>query len=428
MREDFLHYIWRYKKFDTSDLYTTNHDPVILINSGNYHRLAGPDFFNAQLIIGEQKWAGNVEIHLKSSDWYAHNHEADAAYENVILHVVWEHDVDIFRSDQTEIPVLELRHFVAAETLENFSTLTSPKQWIFCERQLEAIDSFVIRNWLERVYFERLEFKSDTISALVEHTNGDWEAVLFCLLVKNFGLNSNGEAFLKIALQVPFTVIRKESVNPFNLEALLFGYAHLLDEEKEDIYYNALKKQFSLLRQKYQLDEASPLRVAFFKHRPDNFPTIRLAQLASLYASEKQLFSKVIATGELSVLYSIFNVSVSEYWSSHYQFDRTSPQKQKSVSKSFSDLLIMNTIIPVRFAYAKSQGLDVSEILVSLISQIKPETNNIISKFAACRLVAQNALESQALLHLKAHYCDRCRCLECAIGVELLKQTHEQNV
>ncbi|HEX8562548.1 MAG TPA: DUF2851 family protein [Flavobacterium sp.] len=428
MREDFLHYLWKYKKFDTSDLYTTNFDPVIIVNLGDYHQLAGPDFFNAQLIIGGQRWAGNVEIHMKSSDWYAHKHEADPAYENVILHVVWERDVDVYRSDQSEIPVLELRHFVDAEAIENFTTLISQKSWIFCERQLNVIDPFLIRNWLERIFFERLEAKSHTIQTLLERSSGDWEAVLFCMLAKNFGLNTNGESFLKIASQIPFAIIRKECGNSLNLESLFFGYAHLLDEDKEDIYCTELKHRFAVLKQKHQLDDASPLRVEFFKHRPDNFPTIRLAQLAALYAREQQLFSRILAAGQLEDYYDLFHVSVSPYWLSHYQFDRLSPDKQKFISRSFIDLLIINTIIPVRFAYAKYQGSDISETLVGLLSRIKAETNNIISKFAGLDLNARNALESQALLHLKSSYCDRGRCLECAIGVELLKQTHEQNV
>lgn len=195
MKEDFLHYLWKYKKWNTQDLKTTTGDSICISQVGQYLQQAGPDFFNAQMTIGNQKWAGNVEIHLKSSDWYVHHHEKDAAYENVILHVVWEHDTAVFRKDNTELPVLELKNYTDKEVLVNYEQLTIPKSWIFCEKQLSDLDDFVLKNWLERLFFERLERKSKAIYELLEQTNSDWEAVLFCMLAKNFGLNSNGAVF-----------------------------------------------------------------------------------------------------------------------------------------------------------------------------------------------------------------------------------------
>ena len=225
MKEDFLHYLWKFKKFDTLNLKTFNGEEITIINVGQYLELAGPDFFNAQITIGNQKWAGNVEIHLKSSDWYVHHHERDEAYENVILHVVWEHDAEIFRKNNTEIPVLELKKYVDKSTVENYQSLMAPKSWIFCEKQIKHVDEFVFKNWQERLFFERLERKSKPIFDLLEQTNQDWEAVLFCLLARNFGLNTNGEIFLKIAQSIPFSVVRKESFEVENLEALIFGTA-----------------------------------------------------------------------------------------------------------------------------------------------------------------------------------------------------------
>ena len=294
MKEDFLHYLWKFKKFDTLNLKTANNEEITIVNVGQYLELAGPDFFNAQITIGDQKWAGNVEIHLKSSDWYVHHHERDVAYENVILHVVWEHDTEIFRSNNTEIPVLELKKYVDAVTIANYQSLLSPKTWIFCEKQLKEIDEFTFRNWQERLFFERLERKSKPIYDLLEQTNNDWEAVLFCLLAKNFGLNTNGEIFLKIANSIPFSIIRKESFEVENLEALIFGHAGLLDSEKEDNYFKDLKFRYFYLLHKYQMDKNCVEPVQFFKHRPDNFPTIRLSQLANLYHSQQNLFSKII--------------------------------------------------------------------------------------------------------------------------------------
>lgn len=423
MKEDFLHYLWKFKKFDTLNLRTSNDEEVTIIHSGHYLELAGPDFFNAQIIIGHQKWAGNIEIHIKSSDWYVHHHERDAAYENVILHVVWEHDTEIFRSDNTEIPVLELKQYVDKATIDNYQSLVSPKSWINCEKQLASIDSFVIKNWQERLFFERLERKSKPIFELLEQTNQDWEAVLFCLLAKNFGLNTNGELFLKMAQSIPFSVIRKESFEMENLEALIFGNAGLLDAEKEDTYFKDLKIRFFYLMHKYQLEKTVLAPLQFFKHRPDNFPTIRLAQLAHLYHSQQNLFSKVSALNSVQELYEIFEVATSAYWENHYQFDKESPKKKKKLSSSFIDLLIINTIIPIQFAYAKSQGKAISEELIALLDEVAAEKNAVIDKFNSFGVPSNSAFDSQSLLQLKNEYCNKGKCLDCAIGMELLKSS-----
>lgn len=422
MKEDFLHYLWKFKKFDTLNLKTFNGEEITIVNVGQYLELSGPDFFNSQIVIGNQKWAGNVEIHLKSSDWYVHHHERDAAYENVILHVVWEHDTEIFRKNNSEIPVLELKNYVDKETIDNYQSLMTPKSWIFCEKQLRELDDFVLKNWLERLFFERLERKSKPIFELLEQTNNDWESVLFCLLAKNFGLNTNGEIFLKIAQSIPFSIIRKESFEVENLEALLFGNAGLLDLEKEDNYFKDLKFRYFYLLHKYQLEKKNVEPVAFFKHRPDNFPTIRLSQLANLYHLHQNLFSKISTLSTLKSIYEIFEVSASAYWQNHYQFDKESPKKSKKLSKAFIDLIIINTIIPLQFAYARSQSKEVSEDLINLVSEVTSEKNAIIDKFSSFGIKSKNAFETQSLLQLKNEYCNPKRCLECAIGMELLKK------
>lgn len=423
MKEDFLHYLWKFKKFDALNLKTFNGEEITIINVGQYLKLAGPDFFNAQIAIGDQKWAGNVEIHLKSSDWYVHHHERDEAYENVILHVVWEHDTEIFRKNNTEIPVLELKKYVDADTISNYQSLTSPKSWIFCEKQLAAIPQFVLKNWQERLFFERLERKSNPVFELLKQTNQDWEAVLFCLLAKNFGLNTNGETFLKIAQSIPFSIVRKESFEVENLEALLLGTAGLLDLDKEDNYFKDLKFRYFYLLHKYQLEKTIVEPVQFFKHRPDNFPTIRLSQLANLYHCQQNLFSKISTATSIEIIYKTFNVSASNYWLNHYQFDKESPKKEKKISKAFIDLVIINTIIPLQFAYAKSQGKEISEELISLLDGVAPEKNSIMDKFSSFGIKSRSAFDSQSLLQLKNEYCNNSRCLECAVGMELLKNS-----
>jgi len=421
MKEDFLHYLWKFKKFDTSNLQTVHHESIQILNSGQYLQTAGPDFFNAQIILNQQKWAGNIELHLKSSDWYLHHHERDAAYENVILHVVWEHDSAIFRKDNSELPTLVLKQYVSELLIQQYEALLFPKSWIYCERQLQGLDSFALRHWQERLFFERLEAKSNPIETLLTETQNDWEAVLFCLLAKNFGLNTNGELFYKIATEIPFTVLRKERVAFENIEALLFGKIGLLDLQREDAYFHNLKSRYEYLKVKYQLQNSIGGPVQFFKHRPDNFPTIRLSQLANLYAKQDQLFSKVVQVQSIKDMYLLFDVAVTPYWQTHYLFDATSPKKTKALSKSFIDLIVMNTIVPLQFAYSKRQGKDSVEHLLQLLEQIAPEQNAIVEKFNGFGIPTQSAFETQALLQLKNDYCNRGRCLACEIGIQLLK-------
>jgi hypothetical protein len=240
-------------------------------------------------------------------------------------------------------------------------------------------------------------------------------------MAKNFGLNTNGESFFKIASLIPFSIIRKEGFELANMEALLLGNAGLLDSEKEDQYFNDLKFRYYYLLQKYQLEKPIIAPVQFFKLRPDNFPTIRLSQLAALYHSQQNLFSKIIKMNSVSAIYQFFEVSVSSYWLNHYQFDNESPKKKKGLSKSFIDLLIINTILPIQFAYAQSLGKENGEDLIQLLVAISPEKNSITDKFKSFGIVSKNAFETQSLLQLKKEYCNKSKCLECAIGVELLQ-------
>ncbi|WP_291134845.1 DUF2851 family protein [Flavobacterium sp. UBA7663] len=422
MKEDFLHHVWQFKKFDIANLKTTKGESIQILNSGQYLQLAGPDFFNAQLIIGNQKWAGNVEIHLKSSDWYVHNHEKDPNYDSVILHIVWEHDVPIFRKDNSEIPTLELKENVALSDLHKYQSLISKKSWIYCENEIGNVDDFIFKNWQERLFFERLERKSQLIFELAETSNQDWEAVLFCLLAKNFGLNTNGEMFYKVAKSIPFSVVRKESFQQESLEALLLGQANLLTHDFQDSYARELQKSYYYLVQKHQLHEKVIGSVEFFKHRPDNFPTIRLVQLASLYFHQKNLFSLVMNCSSINELYQVFNIGVSEYWETHYNFDRESSKKMKKLSKSFIELLVINTIIPLRFTYALSQKKEITQDLIDLANSIPSERNVIIDKFKTFGIASENVYESQALLQLKKEYCDLKKCLDCAVGHFILKK------
>jgi hypothetical protein len=412
MKEDFLHYLWKFRKFDVSNLQSSTCESITILHSGDSFESKDLGFSCAQILVSNQHWIGNIAVCIQSSDFIA-----DKIHGNVILLVVWDDDAKIPRNP---FPILELRHYVSAQTVKNYQNLMLSKSWIFCESQLRHIDRFVWQHYSERLFFERLEKKSEPITELLKQTHSDWEAALFYLLTKNFGLNTNGDAFMKIAQSLPFSVIRKESHEVENLEALLLGQAGLLDGDCEDAYFIDLRSRFGFLSHKYQIPKAENEPVQFFRHRPDNFPTIRLSQLANLYASRKQLFAGIVESVSVIMLYEIFGVSVTDYWKTHYRFGRANAEKEKQLSKSFIDLLIVNTVIPLQFAYAKSQGRDATA-LVELISQLSPENNAVIDKFTAFGLRPENAFESQALLQLKSSYCDKARCLDCTIGMELLK-------
>lgn len=423
MQEDFLHHLWKFQKFSRTDLQTTAGETVVVLKQGTHNLQSGPDFFAAQIKIGSQMWAGNVEIHLKSSDWYAHHHEQDAAYDNVILHVVWEHDTEVFQKDNTPLPTLVLQDRVASDVFQAYQKLFSKsKKWIPCENDFASVDDFVMQNWMERLYVERLESKTNLVFQLLEKNKNDWEAVLFQLLAKNFGLKLNGEAFLQMAASFDFSVVRKIGNKPEDLEALFFGQAFLLEDEIDVVYYKELQNRYAYLRTKFRMQNTDTLPVQFFRLRPDNFPTIRLAQLAALYAKEQQLFSKVIKGKSVADFKKLFAITATSFWDTHYIFTTESKFRKKKISNAFLDLLLINTLALIKFCYAKYQGKEVTEELMMLLQTLPKEENSIIKNFNALKKnTAENALQSQALLELKNNYCNHHKCLNCAIGVQLLK-------
>lgn len=424
IREDFLHYLWQYKLFDILNIESASKETLEVINAGQHNFNEGPDFLNAQIKIGRQLWAGNVEIHVKSSDWYVHNHETDTAYDNVILHVVWEHDVAIFRKDNSKITTLPLKQYVPQKLLHAYQQLFSKQNtWINCDKHIAKVSQFTLDHWKERLYLERLEHKSTLILNLLKQSNNDWEAVLFKLIAKNFGLKVNGASFFNMANSFDFSIWRKNQSKLINLEALLFGQAHFFDDEFEDPYFISLKKEYQFLQKKYKLQPIFKNDVKFFRLRPSNFPTIRLSQLANLYANQINLFSKIITAKTLNDYYDLFQSSTSTYWETHYSFKSTSKQRVKKITKSFIDLLIINTILPLRFVYQKYIGQPDEAQIFTIIKTIPSETNAIIHKFAEINIKSSNALESQALIQLKNDYCNKQKCLQCAIGNALLSNT-----
>jgi len=422
MKENLLHFIWNLQLFSYKNLCCTRGERLQIISAGLHNLNSGPDFFNSKIEIENQVWAGNVEIHVNSSDWYAHNHQTDKNYDSVILHVVWEHDVDVFRISNQEIPTLELKNYISTNVLENYEQLFSKnKNWINCEKNISSVGPFMLHHWFERLYFERLEQKSFLIQEILNRTNNNWEATLFVLLAKNFGLKINSEAFFNFANSIDFSIIRKVSTNKDSLEALFFGQAGLLCDNSESEYFTKLKLEYEYLQKKFHISPISKGQVHFFRLRPSNFPTIRLSQLASLYSLKENLFSNIIEIQSVRDYYNLLNVATSKFWETHYTFEKESKKSTKKLTKSFVDLLLINTIIPIKFMYLKSFGKTDFAQIFSIIEQIKPEKNSIISKFNNCNIKSENAFKTQALLQLKNEYCNKQLCLQCEIGKELLK-------
>ncbi len=421
MQEDFLHHIWKFQKFSKTHLQTEAGESLEIIHQGTHNLNSGPDFFNAQIRIGKQLWAGNVEIHIQSGDWYVHNHERDSAYDNVILHVVWEHNTDIYQRDNSKIPTLVIKNKVNSSALANYTRLfTKNKKWINCEEDFAGVDEFLLNNWLERLYFERLESKSAYLEKLLSDAKNDWEAVLFQLLAKNFGLKVNGESFLSMATSLDFSVVRKVWHNQEDLEALFFGQAGLLEEDIEDSYLHLLQTKYNYFKTKYTLNNTGVAPVKFFRLRPDNFPTIRLAQLAAVYAKEHQLFSKIIKSKDKREIAKLFQVTTTSFWNTHYNFKSASPNRVKKITNGFIDLLIINTVAPIQFLYAKKNASEKMDVILELVGSIEKEENQIVKNFNSLKDVANTAMESQALIELKNNYCSKNRCLHCAVGSSLL--------
>ncbi|MCM5661625.1 DUF2851 family protein [Galbibacter mesophilus] len=421
MKEDFLHYIWKFKKFNGVELATQSGDLIELVSLGNYNQHSGPDFLNAQLRIGGQLWAGSVEMHLKSSFWYAHHHQNDNAYNNVILHVVWEHDVEVFNAANAAIPTLELQNIVDEKTLYDYQNLVlRRKKFINCEKDLPQVDTFHKNRWFERLFFERLQQKSKFIESLLGDLKNDWEAVLFQMLLKNFGTKVNAASFASIGNQLPFGVFRKNTHSIKALEALLFGISNLLPQEGLDSYPKELSEEYHYLANKFKLSEVQ-IVPQFFKLRPYNFPTLRLSQLANLYHVQRQLFHQIISCNNLDDFYGLLQATASPYWNNHFTFQKeASSVRKKKISKNVVDLLLINTIIPLKFCYAKQQGKEIEEEILTLLRGLTAERNNIVDAFIEHGVEVASALESQSVLQMYHNYCAKNKCLQCEIGVQLM--------
>jgi len=408
--------------FDMSDLETEDGQKIEIVDFGNQNYDSGPDFSNAKVKIGDTLWAGNVEMHVYSSDWERHCHDLDTAYDNVILHVVYEHDREVHTTTEQFIPCLELKSRVPKDIYKNYASLLTNNLWIPCEKQISMVPEHTVSFWLQRLIAERLETKTQYLKTIVELTKMDWEESLYIFLMRYMGAKVNMDPFESLAKNLPLKLIRKNKDDLMTLEALLYGQSGMLMADFADDYYQKLKNEFRFLSQKYSLTPIPPVSWKFARMRPAGFPTIRIAQVAQILFHNEQLFSQIIEIEDTKQLRKLFKVTPSEYWEDHYRFGTESKPKVKSIGDGFIDLIIINVVCPVLFLYGKSIGNELyCDRAVSHLEEIKPEKNKIIRGYQSLGVSVSSASESQALLQLKKSYCDKKRCLSCSIGNKLIK-------
>lgn len=421
MTEEFLHYIWKYRLIDHHLLSTTD-DMVVIVQPGSHNTDSGPDFFNARIKINNTIWAGNVEIHIYSSNWYQHNHQQDKAYDNIVLHVVYEDDKPALRRNGDQIPTIELKGHFNQSLYDRYAYFMTNKYWIPCEKLIQGVDRFALNNWIDRLMIEKLENKAAEITSHFLRNNSDWEQTFYEFLARNFGFKVNGTPFQLLAKSLPLKVLSKQKNDKFQIEALLYGQAGLLPSTCKDDYPKKLKKEYGFLQKKYNLKPVDPHLWRFMRLRPSNFPTIRISQFADLIFKSSHLFSTILEKNSLNELIELFDVSVSDYWNSHFSFDKESARRKKNIGKNTIHLLIINTVIPFLFVYGRQRNdQPMIDRALKLLDQLPGEQNAIISHWVALGLTARSSFQSQALILLKNSYCKNKRCLQCGIGNEILK-------
>ena len=422
MDEQFLHYIWKHQKFEPSELKLACGQTLKVFYPGNHNHDSGPDFEEARIKIDHIEWAGQVEIHINSSDWLHHNHQKDKAYENVILHVVWHHDKEIRINDE-QLPVLELKKLVDPLLSGKYQHYIKSPEDILCANQIGSLPSLKISSMLDRTLIERLSEKSLRILTQLNKNTNDWEQVTYRVLGANFGFSTNKEAFVRLTELLPYEKLKKVLQNQKSTEALLFGQAGFLEEEG-DAYSNDLKSEFIFLRKKFQLQE--PLIKAqwrFGKLRPANFPSVRLAQLSSLMHHHPQLFSFLIKTESIKELKKELLGTVSTYWQTHYNFAKTRKKPTMTMGVSSFENILINTIAPMLAAYSKyTDEQKYMDRAIELLESLPSESNRIIKKWETCNINPESAFGSQALIQLYKEYCSKRQCLQCNIGVEILNK------
>ena len=419
MKESILHYVWQYKLFTACNLQTTDGESVEVINVGKYNTDAGPDFFNSKVKIGDTLWAGNIEIHTRSTDWNKHNHQNDKAYDSVILHVVAEIDGEVYRTDGEHIPQVKITCPASIES--NYEQLINDQKWIPCAEKIGLVPDIFIQSWKSALLTERLEQKMNAIQNLLAENNQHWEEAFYITLARSFGFGTNSQAFESLAKSIRVSVLGKHKDNLFQLEALLFGQAGLLTTELTDEYALKLKREYGFLQAKFELKTNDGSQWKLLRLRPDNFPHVRIAQFAALIHSSSKLFSKSVENPDIEYLKKLFSCEPSFFWKSHYLFATESALKNKKLGTQSINTILINTVVPFLFCYATQKGNeDLKDKALQILEKMPSESNAILTGWQNVGIQSESAYDSQALLQLKKLYCDEKKCLRCRIGHKVL--------
>lgn len=424
MHESFLHYVWQFQYFDKSKIKTDEEERLLVFNPGMLNTDAGPDFLNAKIRMNEMEWSGSVEIHTKSSEWENHKHSKDAAYDNVILHVVWIDDRKVFRSDGSPIPTLELKGRIEESLIRNYRSLVNSPALIPCANHFKDVPDLLKVSMIDKALSLRLEQKSDEVLKHLKSNKNDWEETTYQLLARSFGFKVNNESFSALAKAIPLKILLKHFSSPLQIEALLFGQAGFLEEPVKDEYSKSLQREYKVLAKKYDLEKnrINKSQWKFLRLRPGNFPTLRIAQLAALIYSHRNIFSKFLETEDASSLNKIFETSPSVYWKTHYQFEKKAKQTVPPLGSSSIDNLIINVVVPLWIAYGLQKDLqNFMDRSINVLQQLSAEQNAITKRWKVLGLKSKNAHDSQALIEQYNNFCKRRKCLQCVIGNSLLK-------
>jgi len=422
MPEEFIHYIWENKLFFKENLKTTDGEPLEIIDTGKRNHDSGPDFFNAKIKINHTLWAGNVEIHKKASDWNRHKHFNDKAYDNVILHVVEENDIQICRNNGTKIATL-ITDWPEYYN-NNYLRLIKSRTWIPCQDQFHHIDPLFIKLSYHGLMIERLQDKTSQIHNIMEKNRNNWNETFYQILARMLGFKINSVPFELLAKSVPLKILFKHKNSLFQVESLLFGASGMLNDEiSGDDYYLELRKEFNFLGKKYKLKPIKNHLWKFMRLRPANFPSIRISQLAGIIYHSDGLFSKIMTIENLNDLQKLFRVRASDYWDSHYRFNIPAPHScSKVIGDASVNVIIINVVIPFLFVYGEEQNqFHLKDRALTFLEELPPENNSIIRKWKKLGVNPKSAFETQALLQLKTLHCERKKCLNCRIGNKLIK-------
>jgi hypothetical protein len=423
MTEKLLQFIWRFQYFNRSHLLSAGGETIEVIFPGQHNKEQGPDFLQARIRLGGTLLAGSVELHLRTSDWDRHRHSSDPNYGNVVLHVVYEHDMATIN-----LPVLELEPRVSRMLLDHYERLMQSDAFIPCAASLKQVPLLTLEAWKDRLLAERLQRKAGHLVGEEAAGNLHWEEGLWRLLARSFGARTNADAFEAIAVSLPIKILARHSNSIHQIEALLMGQARLLDYEYKDDYPKLLQREYRFLRQKHQLNPIH-IPVHFMRMRPPNFPTVRLAQLAALMQQSVHLFSKILEAATLSEMENLLAATANDYWHYHYRFDEPASFAPKRLGKDMMHHLIINVVAPVLFAYGSyHRNAHFTEKAIALLQQLPPEKNAVTRGFKEIGILTQSAADGQAVLELRNAYCNERRCLECAAGASLLKRADSSSL